>query len=74
MWQERSTFISDPLLFVINLIKSGNTVTGRLITDYINSHVLEIKQAMQSIINSISESDSSRRLTHKDINPKLNRT
>ena len=58
LWQERSECREDTLLFFINKIKSSNTVTGKLITDYISNHVMEIKQAMQSVINSISESES----------------
>ena len=58
IWKERSKCRDDPLVFVINTITSSNTVTGKLITDYISNHVLEIKEAMQSVINSISESDS----------------
>ena len=58
-------------MFVINTIKSSNTVTGKLIADYISNHVIEIKQAMQSVINSISESDTQRSLTYKYINPNL---
>ena len=44
-------------------------MTGRLITEYISNHVIDIKQAMQSVIDSIAGSDSSRRMTYKDINP-----
>ena len=69
MWLERSEYRDDPLVFVINIVRNSNTVTGRLITDYINNGVIEIQQAMQSVITRISESDSSRRLTYKDINP-----
>ena len=58
IWKERSECRDDPLVFVINNIKSSNTVKGKLITDYISNHVIEIKQDMQSVINSISESDS----------------
>lgn len=46
MWYKRSEFIDDPLLFAMNLIKSGSTVTERLVTDYISDHIIEIKQAM----------------------------
>lgn len=71
IWKERSECRDDPLVFVINTIKSSNTVTGKLIADYISNHVIEIKQAMQSVINSISESDTQRSLTYKYINPNL---
>ena len=63
IWKERSECRDDPLVFVINTIKSKKA-------KYSN-HVIEIKQAMQSVINSISESDPSKRLTYEDINPKL---
>ena len=46
IWKERSEYRDDPLVFVINMIKSSNTVTGRLITEYISNHVIDIKQAM----------------------------
>ncbi len=65
IWKERSAYRDDPLVFVINTIKSSNTVTGRLITDYISNRVIETKQAMQNVVNSISESDSSRRVTYR---------
>ena len=46
-------------------------MTGKLIADYISNHVIEIQQAMQSVINSISERDTQRSLTYKYINPNL---
>ena len=69
MWQERCEYTDDPLVFVINVVRNSNTVTGRLITDYISNDVVDISQAMQSVITSISESASSRKVTYKDINP-----
>ena len=46
-------------------------MTGKLIAEYISNNVIEINQAMQSVINSISESDMQRSLTYKYINPNL---
>ena len=36
----RSECRDDPLVFVINTIKCSNTMTGKLIADYIRNHVI----------------------------------
>lgn len=69
MWQERLEYQDDPLLYIINKVKNNNTVTGRLLINYINNDVVDLCEAKQKVINGISESNSSRRLTYKDINP-----
>ena len=69
MWQERSEYTDDPLVFAINTVKDSNTGTGRLIRALITTDVIDINESMQSVIAGICESESSRRLTYKDLNP-----
>ncbi len=71
MWQERSTYDDDPLFFVLNLVKDMNTVTGKLVREFINNNVKDLSVAMESVKSSIANSDSSRRVTYRDINPNL---
>ena len=71
MWQERSGNEDDPLLFVMNLASRSNTVTGRLVREYMNNDPKDRSSVMESVRDNIIRSDSSRRVTYKDLNPSL---
>ncbi len=71
MWQERSAYDDDPLFFVLNLVKVMNTATGKLLRESIKNNVKDLSVAMESVKSSIANSDSSRRVTYRNINPNL---
>ena len=57
----------DPLYFVLNLVKDTNTVTGKLVREFINKDAKDLSVAMGSVTISIANIDSSRRVTYRDI-------
>ncbi len=69
MWQERSGYDDDPLSFVIKLVGGTNTVTGKLVREFINNNVKTLSVGMDSVTSSIANSDSSKRVIYRDINP-----
>ena len=69
MWQERSSYTDDPLTFVIALVRGSSTCTGRMLKEFINNDVPEMPVTMQKVVQGIVNSDTSRRLTYKEINP-----
>lgn len=69
MWAERSEYQDDPLAFVIRTVINTNMITSRLVRDFITNDVEDLSVAIQRVTANISESESSRRKTYKDINP-----
>lgn len=69
IWTERQGYIDDPLMHVINTVIATNTPTSRMVNEYISTDVKDLSEAKQAVIANIEESNSSRRLTYKDINP-----
>ncbi len=69
MWQERAEYDDDPLSFVIKTVTNTNTITSRLIKDFIYKDVVDLSVSKQRIVSSIAHSESSRRKTYKEINP-----
>ena len=69
MWAERSEYQDDPLAFVIGTVINTNMITSRLVRDFITNDVEDLSVAIQRVTANISESESSRRKTYKDINP-----
>ena len=69
IWQQRSTLNDDPLVHAINLVRNSNTSTSRLVRNYITREVVSLDQDRQNLIHNIAQSESSRRLTYKYMNP-----
>ena len=71
MWLERQEMNDDPLVFIINLTVASNTVASRLVQQYISSDVRNIEEDRQELITDIVSSDSSRRKTYSELNPRF---
>ena len=71
MWQDRYLYDDDPLVFVIKVVKSTTTCTGKMLRDFLNNDVTELSEVMQRVRNGIIDSNTSRRITYKAINPDL---
>lgn len=71
MWQDRSQYNDDPLAFVIGLVTNTNTPTGRLLREFTNTEVTDLSDAMQGVISDITSSNSSRRITYREMNPEF---
>ena len=69
MWRERSDLNDDPLTFVIKTVTETNTVTSKLIREFISNGAVSLDEHRQSLINGLQMSESSRRLTYKVMNP-----
>ena len=71
MWRERRNMTDDPLIFAINNTLNSNISTSRYISQLINQDINDIVVARESLKQSISLSQSSRRITYKLLNPNL---
>ena len=71
VYAERLNLNDDPLLFVINTIRTCNTPTGRLVNEYLTSAVKDSNAIMSEVHNQILLSNSSRCEVYKNINPSL---
>ena len=69
IWQERNSYDDDPLYFTMKIVCETNTVTARLIREFLASEVASLDVSLQNVISEISGSGSSRRKTYKEINP-----
>lgn len=69
MWQDRSAYQDDPLALAIRTVIESNTIISRLVSDYILREADGLDMAMRDIVAGIQASESSRRMTYKDINP-----
>ena len=69
MWRDRAAYDDDPLSFVINMVTGSNTCTARSVREFLDNDIEYISVAMQRVIENIQNSDSSRRITYRDINP-----
>ena len=69
MSRERSGMVDDPLMHAINLVLANNTPTSRFLSNLISHNRDDIDEAMESLERSVSESNSSRRITYLSLNP-----
>ena len=71
MWAERENMIDDPFFFAIKLVKNSNISTGRHINNLINNDFDDIGQSMNNLHQEISNSQSSKCIYYKEINPNM---
>ena len=71
IWRERCDMNDDPLIHVIKIVIDSNCITSRTVNKYIRTNVKDLKEARQHMIQSVINSNSSRRVTYRDINPLL---
>lgn len=69
MWVERRELSDDPLIHVMNIVVEGNCMTARKLRYFINNDVIDLNVTRQVMIDCITTSESSRRVTYKDMNP-----
>lgn len=69
MWQDRHNDQDDPLIHAIRTVAESNTVTSRLVREYIRDEVRSLNEAMKSVTEGIVRNDSSRHMTYKIMNP-----
>lgn len=73
IWQQRSNMTDDPLIFAINVTLNERYNTKTFVSDLLFHHKDDIAVAMESLKQNIILSDSSRKITYKEINPALTR-
>ena len=71
MWSERSGMGDDPLTFAVNTIRNAGYRTSHYINALITNNVDDIEAAMTRLRNKVRESESSKRLFYKSVNPDL---
>lgn len=62
---------NDPLLFVVNTVINTRFTTRTYALGLLNSNVDDIAVGMETLKYNISQSTSSRRVTHREMNPSL---
>ncbi len=68
-WNERSNMLDDPWAHVVRLVLETNTPTSRYLNGLIYNDNDDTGIAREQVQRSISESDTSRRVTYKSLNP-----
>ena len=71
MWDERRTVDDDPLYFAIRKVTEANTPAGKLVSDMIREEVPDMSVLLGKANNCIRESDASRCIVYRNINPTL---
>ena len=61
----------DPLAFAVNTIRNARYRTSHYIDALITNNVDDIEAAMTRLRNNVRESESSKRLFYKSVNPDL---
>ena len=71
MWDERRTIDDDPLYFAIRKVIEANTPAGKLVSDMIREEVPDMSVLLGKAKNCVRESDASRCIVYRNINPTL---
>lgn len=71
IWSERNVMNDDPLIHVIKIVLESNCVTSQTVHEYINTGVKDLSVARQELVQSVIDSNSSRRKVYKEINPQF---
>ena len=71
IWQERSGMMDDPLVLAIRLTLTSRTPTAGCLNTFINSEPPTMSTITNDVYNSIANSDSSRCIVYKEINPRF---
>ena len=72
MWDDRCSMSDDPLSFAMRKVMGENTSAGRTVSQMIREEVLGMSVLLEKAKRSVTESDGSRCIAYKDINPTLN--
>ena len=72
MWAERSAMQDDPLSLAIKIVKDSNTHTGKFVKTLITSECPSMTSLTTKVHAQIDDSESSRCLIYKEINPSFN--
>lgn len=68
MYSERSHLHDNPLMLVLNIVSEINMTTHRTVNNVVNGEIVEVERNTH---NAILQSESSRCMVHKDINPDI---
>ena len=71
MWVERRDMADDPLNFMLRLTLSSNTSASRYVKDLLDNDVHDTSEAMNNIIQNVCNSNSSKCIYYKSINPSI---
>ncbi|CAL4086104.1 unnamed protein product, partial [Meganyctiphanes norvegica] len=71
MWAERENMIDDPFPHAMRLAKNSNTSTARYLNSLIANDVDDKSQSMNNLYQEINNSQSSKSIFYRDINPNL---
>ena len=72
MWAEREGMLDDPFSHAVRLIKDTNISTARYINNLIGNDIDDISQSMDILHQEIINSQSSRCIYYRSINPDMN--
>ena len=71
MWADRRNMVDDPLNFMLGVTLSSNTPVSRYVKDLLDNEVNDTSEAMNNIIQNVSNSSSSKCVYYKSINPNM---
>ena len=71
LWSERCDMLDDPWTHAVTLTLAANTPTTTHVTGLLNDDIDDIKVGIQTLKQSILHSESSRRVTYRELNPDL---
>ena len=69
MWDDRSSISDDPLSFAMRKVMGKNTSEGKIVSEMIEKEVFDRSVLLEEAKRSVAESDGSRCIAYKDINP-----
>ncbi len=69
MWLERSEMHDDPLALAIRVTLVSRTPTGRCMDTFPSTEAPNMSSIIENVCNDVANSDSSRCMTYKEINP-----
>ena len=71
MWRERSLMEDDPLVLTVKTVLGARYNTRNYVHSLIHASVDDVGESLENLKHSVRNSNSSRRLTYKEINPDL---
>ena len=71
MWADRRNMVDDPLNFMLGVTLSSNTPVSKYVKDLLDNEVNDTSEAMNNIIQNVSNSSSSKCVYYKSINPNM---
>ena len=71
MWADHRNMVDDPLNFMLGVTLSSNTPVSKYVKDLLDNEINDTSEAMNNIIQNVSNSSSSKCIYYKSINPNM---